>query len=414
MDNTRFRARGTPLISHHRYTTEQRYVSCSNLTWAETSNDADAVSGEYSWMRDVITPDFHRRSSKGEIFMSPMESFRDVGVLVQGDGLWRQKNTGSQLTCDGVLQPFYEARASQGEGPAIYAYKKGILWPAPDIKPEGVISGSDLNDFIVEHSTKVQNGRGRPDHDLWESLAELDKTLALLPQMLKALRGIVPRGNPLNYQKKLSEVWLMYRYGIKPLLSDVEGVMKGLKKSTGLIRKTTRSTGKLDAHKTEVLIHAGDGYNFNVMAENHDEVTVRCMSLDEYEATLAFNLGFSAKGLATLPWELVKYSFVIDWFTNVGDYLGSIVPLPFVKQLGSCIVIKRLRTINLSMLPNQPVTGWNFLRSSTGSYIRTHASYNRVAGLGGMPKVVIRSNFRFDNLVRSLDALSLLLQKLKG
>ena len=414
MDLTRFRTRGSPLVSSHRYIASSRYTNCSNLSWAETTNQPDAITGEYSWMRDVITPDFHRRSSKGEIFMSPMESFHDIATYVQQPGIWYKVVGGPPLVCSGVTQPEPEFRNENGQGPVVYAIKRGIpLW-SPDIRPIGVISGTDLNDFIVEQSTKVQNGRGRPDHDLWESLAELDKTLALLPQMLKALRGIVPRGNKSNYQKKLSEVWLMYRYGIKPLLSDVEGVMKGLKKSTGLIRKTTRSKGNLESHSTEILTLTGGFPSLNVMVQHYDDVEVRCMSLDEYEATLAFNIGFSMKGLATLPWELVKYSFVIDWFTNVGDFLGSIVPLPFVKQLGSCTVIKRRRTINLTEMPCTPVSGFDLLRSGSGVYVRTQTTYNRIAGLGGAPKVVIRSDFRFDNLTRSLDALSLLIQKLKG
>lgn len=346
--------------------------------------------------------------------MSPMESFHDIASYVQAPGIWYRVLGSPPIICGGVTIPIPEYRNVNGQGPVVYALKKGIpLW-SPDIKPEGVISGTDLNDFVVEHTTKVLNGRGRPDHDLWESLAELDKTLALLPQLFKAIRGMVPRGNKANYQKKLSEVWLMYRYGIKPLLSDVEGVMKGVKKTVGLIRKTTRSKGKLDAHKAEVLTLTGGFPSLNVMVQNFDDVEVRCMSLDEYEATLAFNIGFSMKGLATLPWELVKYSFVVDWFTNVGDFLGSIVPLPYVKQLGSCIVIRRLRTITLNELPCTPVAGYDLVRSGSGFYTRTQTTYNRVAGLGGAPKVVIRSNFRFDNLTRSLDALALLLQKLKG
>lgn len=414
MEYTRFRTRGAPLISHHRYVNEKRYEDCTNLSWTTIDDQPDAISGEYSWMRDVITPEFHKKSSKGEIIMSPMESFHDEGVYTQGVGGWRQKNSGVPITCGGFTYPFVEYRNVSGQGPVVYAIKKGIpLW-SPDIRPEGALSGSDINDFIVEHSTKVQSGRGRSDHDLWESLAELDKTVAILPQLLKLLRRQVPRGKPTDLKKDLSEVWLTYRYGIKPLLSDIEEVLKGLKKSTGLVRKTTRSKGIIEAQKTEALNLSGTGYSLNVLAQNWDKVEVRCMSLDEYEATLAFNLGFSMKSLATLPWELVKYSFVIDWFSNVGDFLGSIVPTPFVKQLGSCIVTKRRRSILITALPDQPVAGWSVIRSNTGTYLRTHTTYNRVAGLGGSPKVVMRNNFRFSNLTRSLDALALLLQRLKG
>jgi hypothetical protein len=270
-----------------------------------------------------------------------------------------------------------------------------------------------MSDFLKEKSTELLNKRGRPDQDLWEAIAELDKTATLLPGLLKSLRKAVPTGKRSDLQKSISEVWLAYRYGIKPLVSDIAGVLKGMNGAIGKIRKTYRANGFIDSKSFEKLQWLSTTYGMDIGVNYTDRYTVRCTSIDEFDASVAFNIGLSSKGLITLPWELTKYSFVIDWFTNIGDWLGAITPSLGFNQLGSCISILREKDLTISHLGDLSTATFDLVTPSHGRYYTYLANYQRSSGIPA-PGLVIRSKFRFDNFTRSADALALLLQKLKG
>jgi len=115
--------------------------------------------------------------------------------------------------------------------------------------------------------------------------------------------------------------------------------------------------------------------------------------------------------LLTLPWELIPYSFVVDWFVNIGDFIGAMSPSLGWTQLGSCHVLKREKVLQLAPLQTTPGSAVEaILKPATGSYKLTQTSVSRQAGLSA-PGLVVKSDFRFSNLTRCLDAYSLLAQQ---
>jgi hypothetical protein len=122
--------------------------------------------------------------------------------------------------------------------------------------------------------------------------------------------------------------------------------------------------------------------------------------------------GLGTKELMKLPWELVPFSFVVDWFANVGDFYGSFLPTPGYTQLGSCVVSERTTSVvhNVTSF-TQPSYAYNMIRPCTGSLTLTSTRKIR-AGLMA-PGLVIKSDFRFSNLTRCADAVALLLQRMR-
>jgi hypothetical protein len=133
-----------------------------------------------------------------------------------------------------------------------------------------------------------------------------------------------------------------------------------------------------------------------------------------YERTLLDSLGLSYKNLVTLPWELTKMSFVYDWFANIGDLIGSLVPAFGLNQIGSCTVVERKR------IDSWVSTGYTLVNPSVFtvlqppspcSHKKTTTWYTRSIGLGA-PSLAIKLDFGFDKLLRSADAAALLAQRM--
>jgi hypothetical protein len=145
-----------------------------------------------------------------------------------------------------------------------------------------------------------------------------------------------------------------------------------------------------------------------------DKVLIRAMSLDEYIATKLTQSGITMKGLISTPWELVPYSFVVDWFVNVGDYINALIPSPLYNQLVSGLTTVRTSTVKASAVSTLPASSsLTIVRPVSGSLIATQEQHVRSQGLMA-PSLVVKSDFRFSNITRASDACALLVQRLKG
>lgn len=204
-----------------------------------------------------------------------------------------------------------------------------------------------------------------------------------------------------------AEAWLAYRYGIKPFINSVETIAGGLKLPVGIRRQTSRASLTIRRQRlSEGEINHDSTCITKVQSLTTDVLTVRAMAIDEYFASVGSNIGFTAKGLFTLPWELLPFSFVADWFVSFGDYLKAITPAPGYKQIGGCLVQDReLRTTHFA-LASVPQGPFILLRPDTG--ICSGSLKTKLRGPIGAPGVVIRSDFKFSSLIRVADTLALL------
>lgn len=381
-----------------------------------TSSPIGSNYGSYASMRDVIVPNFRKRVLSGEVFFNPMEFCEqslDIGI---GD---YQELESTTTSCSGYPTAYKQRRRTYLSGGLTLGRKIGGL--SYMIKPDGqclpptwIISHDQVEHAIVEATTAALSDRGRSDANLWEAFAELDKSVNIVSDALDAMKkGLSLRSGLIRRAKAASNAYLLWRYGISPLYHDLQAALKGLEEAVGRVRKTSRGKVVDSSNKTiSGFSSAWDFANYTGQHSYTESLNIRVSVLDEFEATAAFNAGFSLKDLATLPWELVPYSFVADWFTNIGDYIGALTPLVGVKLLGSSTVVERVQTVSYSATSVTGSSGYNVLTPCVPGITRVIRHKTRVPN-HRVPGLVIRSNFGFSKLTRCLDSISLITQRIR-
>lgn len=395
----------------------EKYPTCSDaIAWrgpVSTQTWNNIPSGKLATMRDVTVPGYQRRVQKGEVFFNPCTR---VEVEINNSGSnGTGELTATSQTCS-TPNNYYRRVKHELIGD-IGRLTSGFGFPQTTdgflIAPTSIINPSDLSALCTEVSTACLSSIGKSDSNLYESLAQADQALSTLPSIFKNAIAVASRPSFGKF-KAAGSAYLAYRYGLKPIMNDVESILLGLQALTGKVRKTYRSQGSIS--DSSVVVNNNytwaSAYTCKQQFTHSETITCRAMSLNEYYASVMSNIGFTTKGLITLPWELVPYSFVVDWFINVGDILGAMVPDANMTQLGSCLVTKREMTTTYTIEPLSCTSGFTISQPFHGECQRIVRTYGRVPGplVSGL---VVKSDFRFSNLTRSLDALALLVQKLR-
>lgn len=124
-----------------------------------------------------------------------------------------------------------------------------------------------------------------------------------------------------------ANLWLEFQYGWRPLLSDIYGAAEQIA-DTYYRRKPTEvaaSASNSFTRSLQVGSHYVLGTQFVQIATTTDKVSARCLfQFGEDDNTLSFATKTGLTNPALLAWELVPYSFVVDWFVPIGTYLSNI------------------------------------------------------------------------------------------
>jgi hypothetical protein len=362
-------------------------------------------TGTYTATKDVVVPGYKARSALGQVFMNPYERVTTSYIGSGGSGRLLVRRDGN---------PGNIETSGPGAGSAEMRYFTGGF---ATMDPIFVLSGSDIGKAEQFVGTQVASQRGRSKNNLWEDLAEFDQTVGLLRHPLSAFTKFnkaFRRKNGLASEQLAADLWLQYKYGIAPLYQSITGIVEGLKKPRKVIRESSRGSANI----SDTLTTDSHFNDFNVSCDIHqtseDVMVIRGLSLDEFYSDFGHNIGFSTKGFLTLPWELVRLSFVVDWFVNVGDFIGAHVPTIGFNQLGACMTIERTVTTTRSIAnfdTNRPGYGdtWIPSRAPSFEYTTFYNSKKRTTLLppGG---IQLNPNFAFSSWQKVATAIALAIQ----
>jgi len=132
--------------------------------------------------------------------------------------------------------------------------------------------------------------------------------------------------------REFSQTWMSYRYGLMPLVYSYRDVMKTIARGYDVTNKKSQT---VSARPTNVVL-PNPSLKY-ALSRQEGSVTIRACSFQQFTYQELSRLsGFSFNPLQT-AWEEVPYSFVIDWFVNVGDYITAHTAQTLANSRQACI-----------------------------------------------------------------------------
>jgi len=144
---------------------------------------------------------------------------------------------------------------------------------------------------------------------------------SLSPKKWRKVLGEGKRGS----SKDIPKDWLELQYGWKPLLSDVHGACQAIEnkdRDGDAYRATVH--GRVSSQISDSFIKTSD-YSSAIYANCKVEGNHRCHCRLDYvleNPLLATLAQMGVTNPVEIVWERVPYSFVVDWFLPVGNYIN--------------------------------------------------------------------------------------------
>lgn len=238
----------------------------------------------------------------------------------------------------------------------------------------------------------------------------------------------------LNNSKEFSNLWLEFRYGWTPLLSDVYGAMTftfdylrarpQIRRVYGRSENAVTSSGYLwNGGESGKTLNESFGATYQQVPVAFHNWKHAYNESESFKLEIGYYLklkndglhGLSQLGLDDpigLAWDLLPFSFVADWLTNAGDVLAQISNFNGFEFVSGWETYSRNFKINVTIVPVglrnsgglaiscQPGSPSSRLRRQTKRVVLTNVQYFGLQFQNGL------------NLKRVIDAVSLLRQRL--
>lgn len=220
-------------------------------------------------------------------------------------------------------------------------------------------------------------------------VGELQRAVHMIRNPAQALREALPRyhadvkkrlrrskGNP---NKVVQNTWLEYVYGWRPLIGDVQDACR-LATANPIAATEPISSNATEQWKTargylttNCFAIGGPFWTRTYWLEN--SVSVRYLGAAHAEnspPSFPEQLGLSWSNLLPTVWELIPYSFLVDYFSNVGKVIEG-VSTGAINLSWSCKTVRRESVAQCDTIINRQLNdaqfgsgGWSGFISGSG------------------------------------------------
>lgn len=271
----------------------QRWAKVGSGSPYIIGTDYNVVYVDNMWLGGYDTPNYHQRKRKGELI--PMTPFHQTHY------------TGSVSASRDVY--YYDGQSmhywTEGDGYVHYP-----SWHVSSEMAHEAIDWKYAKAYVQEAAANAYS----EGYDALTAVAELADVRRMFSSLAKTLVG--KRG--LDKVLDLPSTWLEARYGWRPLIYDLKEINEAIKNFS---ERRTRLSKRKGGDTTTILTTDDVAYWSYI-----DITTV---------ITDTITIGFRGSVVAdiTVPkiqlnplvtgWELLPFSFVVDWFVSIGKAIEA-------------------------------------------------------------------------------------------
>lgn len=270
-----------------------RHTSDGGMNWTEESPAVYHTSSiKKSYMRGYDTPNFRKLRDSGKLLPATRFVQWSISGFTTGDRENQSIPVPASLDSYAFYAPYSDWQLTEDVLSAIPGDADGEARALVQAAAAAIASqGFDGGTF----------------------LAEISKTVSLFRGALKRLLGYIASG-------KIHKIWLEGRYGWRLVVYDIIAINELLsnldtspfdrhKKRFSTSYTTTNHTERDDSNPSE---------NRTIVVDDRHEVSITGSVLADIKPP---KIVFDSTKTA---WELVPFSFVVDWFISVGNFLDSL------------------------------------------------------------------------------------------
>lgn len=419
---TRERSGGAPVPA------SLKWENCSNGT--KTSGVVNypdiPCRGEMIHMTDVVTPGFQEIVASGGTVNTPMSREQVILANKSGSVRYEHKVTpttnwaqydGDYTSAVATWGPYKLTRAHRLQAKIDAAVNEAATECNANVVPPDSLIAVTLAeapktfDLISESVLRLYRAAGAARKGLKAQvimqLLGSDKRVAAIPkgQRLKAANDI------------FLQRWLETRYGWAPLMYDIDGAVHALA-AKQKAANTPRFTARGRATRSDWTVYSAQPLPAGGLTEPIT-MTHRVKHLYDVRAYCVYEVDMNfvsahAWGITSLPlsmWELVPFSFVVDWLVNVGTWVQAMTPKVGVNTVAQGYVVRSYLTGQREITAETPNANWTSNGLVGWVDEATLYTIDRSISLPSLttPTIDVKLNPK-----RLLDALALLVSGTKG
>lgn len=388
---------------------------------------------------DMYIPHFHKLVNNGKVFVNPYTSVNT-------------KTVGNDLC-------YAQALASNGDlyrddftsGSCLQTWIAEGDYPTVNLDGETAKAQAKVQCLANINATEFDLGTFYAEWDKTRNLhRDVGNTLARIMTTRPALRGrsrktykvalLDHNGHPLlnssgrpryktvhipltftgqkgDRSANMANAYLIERYGITPLLRDLENSIHFLMNRKIHKRFTARGTQVLRGSQSTVKpLNFGKGY-INVTLTTARVWTVRYGVLYETDYLSRALAGLGLTRPLSVAWETLPYSFVADWFFSVGSWLDAVQNAGFTKTLGAWesihdVTVHNALSDGVLHRTTADTPGNTWTASLTGGFTKTTVLKQRYPwDAQAPPRPPVGTGF---NPTRCVDLAALVLQRIRA
>lgn len=337
---------------------------------------------------DVVSPNFKRRIAAGEIINNNYQ----CGVVL----METPKPTSYNRALLSIANGKVSGDTWSGSWPISSTELGGFLSTNSDYQ-------SSLDTAISQAVTQAYADTSQAEILALTTAAEMRKTvdglIAIFVRAIRLFRAV--RKFDLKYikreisMKELSDRYMELRYALRPLAYDAAGIVKVLKKDRTTHQRVTGRGQSGSSWEISDVLNRNDG-NF-IMSINRKariDFSVRAGVLCSADITECNIQGLDQ--IALSAWEIVPFSFILDWFWNIGNTIAALSPKTGVTKLASWYTVELTVVLENTLGTIANASNPNYQSSISWSGRKAQYERWKTRTINPTPGYLPTSNIRLD------------------